>query len=405
MKKFTFLALTLVFGLLMTNCKKDVTPSYNMTLTLAFPQGFTGAPMPAGVEIKVTGDQSGREFTAMSDASGKAIILLPEGSYNMRCNFTVSSGGNDYIFNGILSNYMLTKESTVQMDLVLAKNTGGFVLKEVFFAGSKTLDAKTYYSDQFHEIYNNSNDTLFADGLCIGVLQQTGTAPNIWLKTDGSIMDELPITFQVWMVPGTGKQNPVYPGKSIVIAQDGINHKTDPNGNPGSPVDLSKANWETYMEVSGKDTDVPAVPNLTMMYTTITTVFDWIHSVNGAAVVIFRLPTVLDWQSYVNNTANLKTAPGSTSATKYFMIDKKYVIDGIEIVQVDETKRYKRLPTTIDAGYTYLDAGSYSSVSIRRKASMIVGGRVIYKDTNNSTVDFLHDLAPTPGTHPTNVEN
>ena len=136
-----------------------------------------------------------------------------------------------------------------------------------------------------------------------------------------------------------------------MIAQDGINHKTDPSGNPNSPVDLSKADWETFMEVSGKDTDSPGVPNLTMMYTTITTVFDWIHSVNGAAVIIFRLP--VDWQTYVATAANFKTAPGSTSATKYFLVNKSLVIDAVEILQADPTKQYKRLHNTLDAGFTY----------------------------------------------------
>jgi hypothetical protein len=36
---------------------------------------------------------------------------------------------------------------------------------------------------------------------------------------------------------------------------------------------------------------------------------------------------------------------------------------------------------------------------------MIVDGRVIYKDTNNSSEDFLHDLDPTPGENPSTVEN
>lgn len=405
MKTTLFVTLSLLVGLLIITCKKHITPSYNLTLTLVFPQGFTATPMPGGVEVKIINVQTRRETVAVADASGKVTTILVEGNYNIESSFTVKATPDEYSFNGILSNYLLTKESVVNLDLVMADNTGGFVFKEIYFAGSKTPDAKTYSSDQFHEIYNNTNGILYADGLCIGVLQQSGVAPNIWLKTDGTIMDEIPLNWQVWIVPGTGKQHPVYPGKSIVIAQDGINHKTDPNGNPGSPVDLSRADWETYMELSGKDTDAPAVPNLTMMYTTITTVWDWTVLVNGSAVIIFRLPTNYDWQSYVNNTANIKTAPGSTSQTKYFMIDKKYVIDGVEIVQVDETKRYKRLPTTIDAGYTYLDAGSYSSLSVRRKVSMIVGGRVIYKDTNNSTVDFLHDLTPTPGVNPTAPEH
>jgi hypothetical protein len=86
------------------------------------------------------------------------------------------------------------------------------------------------------------------------------------------------------------------------------------------------------------------------------------------------------------------------------MVDKKHVIDAVEIVRVETDKRYKRLHTELDAGYTYLDGGTYCSKSVRRKAKLIVEGRVIYKDTNNSTEDFLHDLTPTPGVNPTAVE-
>ena len=403
MRKITIVALSLLFGLLMSDCRKHVTPSYNMNVTLAFPQGFTAASMPNGVEVKITNIQTGRETIAIADASGKVTTLLVEGTYNIKCSFTAKDNSDEYSFGGILSNYFLAQESSVRIDLVMADNTGGFVFKEIYFSGSKTPEGKSYPSDQFHEIYNNTNDTLYADKLCIGVLQQSGTNPNNWVNADGSIMDDLPVTYQAWIVPGNGKDHPVYPGKSIVIAQDGINHKSDPNGNPASPVDLSKADWETYVDVGGKDVDAPAVPNLIMMYTTSAGNTEWTTSVSGSATILFRLP--VDWQSYVANAANFKTSPGSTSTTKYFMVNKSNVIDAVEIVAVDETKRNKRLPISLDAGYIYLDGGSYCSKSVRRKVKMVVSGRVIYKDTNNSTVDFLHDLTPTPGVNPTAVEN
>ena len=302
-----------------------------------------------------------------------------------------------------MSGLLLSKDEKVPMNLVLSKNTGGFVFKEIFFAGSKNADLKTYYADQFHEIYNNSNETLYADGLCIGLLEQTSTNPNVWVNTDGTVMDKLPLTFQVWIIPGTGKEHPVLPGKSIIIAQDGIDHKTDPNGNPLSPVNLGKADWESYVAASGKDLDAPAVPNMTLIYTTSVSMTDWLHSVFGAAVVIFRLPVA--WETFVADVNNFKTKPGSTSTTQFLMVDKSYVIDALEIVSPEVVKRNKRLPIVLDAGYTYIEGGTYCSKSVRRKARLIIDGRVIYKDTNNSTEDFLHDLVPTPWVNPTAVEN
>lgn len=402
MKKLTGILMTIMLGFAVFNCE-ETTPSYNLSVFLTLPSGFTLAPVPAGVEVKIVNTLTSRETILITDASGTVSQLMVQGNYNISTSFTIKVGNDEYVFNGILNDYFLAQESSAMVKLVLADNTGGFVLKEIYFSGSKTPDNKSYYDDQFHEIYNNSNDTLYADGLCIGCMQQTSTNPNVWVKTDGTPMDQLPITFHVWIIPGSGKQHPVYPGKSIVIAMDGINHKTDPNGNPNSPVNLGNADWEAYVDVAGKDIDAPGVPNMTMMYTTSATMYDWIHSVFGYATIIFRLPVA--WQTYVANTANFMTLPGSTSQTKYFMVDKSYVIDGVEIVRVETDKRYKRLPTTIDAGYTYLDGGTYCSKSVRRKAKLIVDGRVIYKDTNNSTEDFLHDLTPTPGVNPTSVEN
>ncbi|WP_409517006.1 DUF4876 domain-containing protein, partial [Empedobacter sp.] len=43
-----------------------------------------------------------------------------------------------------------------------------------------------------------------------------------------------------------------------------------------------------------------------------------------------------------------------------------------------------------DAGYAYLTAGSYTSTSIIRKTQKTINGRIILKDTNNSTNDFVN---------------
>ena len=393
-----------VVSILFFSCKDyDFQPAYTLSLSLNFPEGYTLSGFPAGgVTVNLTNTNTGRVVTATTDASGKLSCILVEGNYDVTCSFTVTVDGEEYTFNGTQGDYLLTPESNLQIGLIMA-NSGDFILKEVYYAGSRTPEGKTYYSDQFHEIYNNTGEILYADSLCIGVLQQSSSSPNRWVKEDGSFMDELPITFHVWMIPGSGHDHPVLPGESLVIAQDGIDHQTDPNGNPDSPVNLGNADWESYVEISGKDLDAPGVPNLTMMYTTTTTSNDWMHSVFGSAVVIFRLP--VDWHEYVDNPDNFMTLPGSTSSTRYFMVDKDNVIDAVEIVRVEESRRYKRLPNELDAGYTYLEGGTYCGKSIRRKVKMIVDGRVIYKDTNNSSEDFLHDLAPTPGVNPTTVEN
>ncbi|MCE1198789.1 MAG: DUF4876 domain-containing protein [Marinilabiliales bacterium] len=402
MKKSISKIAFLLLALLLVQCKREITPAHLLNLTLTLPKVFGQVKFPPTTAITLTNTETGRIQIKQPDENGLLSIPLAEANYKISCDLDLPIDGLDYIFHKSMNSLNLNQDTDLQLELILGSNTGGFVFKEIYYVGSMTPEGKQYGSDQFHEIYNNTTDTLYADKLCIGLLQQVGNNPNVWLNPDGTVMDNLPLTYQVWIVPGSGKEHPVYPGQSFIIAQDGINHKKDPNGNPNSPVDLSHADWETYMEVSGKDLDSPSVPNLTMMYTTSTTINDWSASVNGSAVILFRLP--VEWKTYVDNPANFKTLPGSSSSTKYFMVNKNYVLDAVEIVSPDETRRYKRLPESLDAGLVFTVGGSYCGKSIRRKARFIIDGRVIYKDTNNSTADFLHDLIPTPGINPTAIE-
>ncbi|WP_297095385.1 DUF4876 domain-containing protein [uncultured Draconibacterium sp.] len=392
-------------GLFLINCKDDVTPSYLITVKVNYPDGFSVTDFPVDAVVTATNTNNTRTTTLSVTSDGYAIFELVEGNYTFTTSFVANDNdGEEYIFNGIISNYSLISESEVTMDLILVDNTGGFIFKEIYYAGSVTDEDKGYYSDQFFEIYNNSGDTLFADGLCIALHESTSTSSlTAWVDDNGELLERIPLTFQTWIVPGDGMEHPILPGESFIIAQDGIDHQTDEIGNPNSPVNLSNADWETYVESSGKDLDASAVPNLTLVYTTITTIYDWTASSLGPALVLFRLPDN-DWMDYVSDASNFMTKPGSSRSTEYMMIDRSFVVDAVECAKFDAEEVYKRLPAELDAGYTYIEAGNKSSLSVRRKAKMIIGNRVIYKDTNNSSEDFLHDLTPTPGVNPTSVE-
>ncbi|WP_372648516.1 DUF4876 domain-containing protein [Draconibacterium sp.] len=393
-------------GLFLINCKENVTPSYLITVKVNYPDGFTVTDFPVDAVVTATNTNNTRTTTISVTSDGYAIFELVEGNYNFTTSFVANDNdGEEYIFNGIISNYSLISESEVTMDLILVDNTGGFIFKEIYYAGSVTDEDKGYYSDQFFEIYNNSGDTLFADGLCIALHESTSTSSlTAWVDDNGELLERIPLTFQTWIVPGNGMEHPILPGESFIIAQDGIDHQTDEIGNPNSPVNLSNADWETYVESSGKDLDASAVPNLTLVYTTITTIYDWTASSLGPATVLFRLPDN-DWVDYVSDASNFMTKPGSSRSTEYMMIDRSFVVDAVECAKFDAEEVYKRLPAELDAGYTYIEAGNKSSLSVRRKAKMIIGNRVIYKDTNNSSEDFLHDLTPTPGVNPTSIED
>ncbi|HDR89244.1 MAG TPA: DUF4876 domain-containing protein [Bacteroidetes bacterium] len=400
MKQTFIIIIALIAGMFITSCEKDEGAKlYDVTVSVIFPEGYTVTDM-SGVSVKCLNTVSSKEETATTDASGTVMFKVEAGTYTFSATMTTE----EFVFNGITQNQQVDAQNTeFEVDLVASAIGGGLVFKEIYYTGSRTPEDKSYYADQFHEIYNNSDEVIYLDGLCIGVLQPTSSSPSDWVDDQGNLLDVLPITYHTWMWPGTGEDYPLQPRTSVVLAQDGIDHQTDPAGNPNSPVNLGNADWETYVEWSDKDTDSPGVPNLICIYTTTTSMYDWLHPVFGGAVVIFRLPTGLDYDSFVNNPDNFMTRPGSTSTTEYLMVHKDWVIDAVEIVRVEEDKRYKRLPIELDAGYTFC-SGTYISKSIRRKVDKIIDGKVIYKDTNNSSEDFLGDQDPTPFVHPSTVD-
>jgi len=401
MKKFPFLIVMLIAGVVaITSCEKGA-KLYDVSITAFYPEGYADEKV-ADQDIVVKNTLSGIEVTVTTDATGVAQAALEEGTYTIQA----SAETDDYYFNGITENLTVQSEAANnwEIHLVASSKGGGLVFKEIYYTGSKTPEGSNYYSDQFHEIYNNSDEVIYLDGVCISLTWPLGSSPTEFVNLDGSIMDLIPCYFHTLMFPGTGTDYPLQPRTSVVLAMDAIDHQTDPLGNPNSPVNLANAQFEAYIEAPGKDTDAPQADNMIVTYTTSATMYDWLHSVFGQSVILFRLPTGLDWQSFVANPDNFMTRPGSTSSTLYMMIDKDWVIDGVECNRPEEDKRYKRLPTSVDAGMVWSYA-TYNSKSVRRKVAQILDGKVIYQDTNNSTNDFINDQDPTPFVNPSVVDN
>jgi hypothetical protein len=236
------------------------------------------------------------------------------------------------------------------------------------------------------EIYNNATDTVFADGLLIadsfgpaGQINPT-TVPTPFQSQTGSVF-----VSSVWQVPGTGRQVPIAPGGSIVIAQDGIDHRNDPNGNTNSPVNLANATFETYNErPDGRDLDSPSVPNLTRVVHR--GGFDWLLPVFGPGVVIFRAPSVAALDTVL--------VPGTT-ATYVTRVPNNLVVDAFEALQNGNSAAYKRVPAALDAGFVFA-TGTYVGESARRRTAATIGPRRVLRDTNNGTNDFEIITRPTP---------
>ena len=270
-----------------------------------------------------------------------------------------------------------TQNIPIVIDLEIS-TTSALIFKEIFYAGSNYFDgvkSVTYFYEQFYEIYNNSDEVVYLDSLCISNVYPTSGVP---LAFDPSL-DDYVFGQSVWMIPGTGKDVPLDPGKSIVIAQSGRNHKEVFE----TLLDLSSADYEAYVEKldGSAPLDYP-VPNLIPAYwVQVSTVKQWLTGVMGNGMVIYKL----DYPFDANDTAK---PLNTTVKTLYVKIPKSAIIDAVDCLRDDSKYGEKRFPASMDAGYATVSA-MYNGKSIARKILQhMPDGRIIFQDTNNSTDDF-----------------
>ncbi len=249
---------------------------------------------------------------------------------------------------------------------------GRLVVDEVYFTGSPPFGgAEHYFSDQFIAIYNASDERVAAGGLLVGDVFGVAGEINPGDAPHG-LADDLDHVYMqnLWRIPGAPDDVIIEPGERLVIAQDGTNH------NPFSTVDLSGADFETFVAESDKDDDYPTVENLELLH--YNAGFDWLISVFGASVVIASLEDSSGVEEYEHEGWTLVRLPVAS------------VVDGVDIVMDAESDTFKRLPSTVDRGFTFASGTYTGEAALRRRSE----GRPV--DTDDSSADFELTSEPNP---------
>ena len=268
------------------------------------------------------------------------------------------------------------------------------IFKSIYTAGGRA----GYTQDGYFEIVNNSNKVQYLDQLVLLYASAAQKEPNAWQAagvTDIYYQGQGPVV----AFPGSGTDYPIKPGQSVVIANDATNHKTaDPDGIHS---DLSRADWEIYLDYSRLGDEDYNAPNLHAIYYNNAYIRAFGLGFFNGAYVLAKLPVTPE--TYAADENNYSTTPGSTSATQYMGIPSKYVLDAVEAWENDESEHYSYFLPEDDAHAVWA-AEAWSGKCIRRKVVSIKNGRAYYKDTNNSYDDFLTNQPQTPGITPTTVD-
>jgi hypothetical protein len=196
-----------------------------------------------------------------TDSTGHAYLasLFP-GMYEIATQRTLTedeSGptGNLVRAFGDGLKYDIHGRETIHLQLG-ADHAGSLVISEIYLGGS-TQEIPHWVWGQFFELYNNSDTTVYVDGMLWGRgfgYHGSNLAPceqNQGFREDpAGLWSE-----EFHQFPGSGRDYPVAPGQTITVALDAVDHSVV---HP-TLANLSQADFELE---GTADTDNPDVPNL-----------------------------------------------------------------------------------------------------------------------------------------------
>lgn len=362
MKVWALVSAILLAAILASGCGKErpEVPEGEGTIVIfvadtsgTFPGSVPGEPfLVEGVKITLEARTHVYATVGETDDSGSAIFEeLPDGTYSAFARGEAVVGAFKVIMTGFADLRIESGEELEDTILVSTIAASDLMINEIFYAGS--CASSYYFYDQFVELYNASEDTLYLDNL---ILTRN-------LGVNDPELENKPYVRAIYafQLKGTGKQWPIAPGQIVVVAADAVDHSRWCSNSP----DLSRADYE-FFNALGNDYDVPSVPNFESI-TSRTTDF-LINLVHNAVV----LATGEDWTIDEDN---------------YVRIPVANVIDGVEYSANPSST--KELTLRVDAGFAGVGVTRYSATSVER--------RELGLDSNNSTFDFVNIKPPTPG--------
>ena len=372
----------------------------NHSLELTIPLNINGATLNQATAV-LTNVETGKQYTAINfKPAGKEFettVSVPEGNYNIAVKGTINYKLNNQNIAAKVKaecqNIAISAaepQKTTQIALNVYSAQEGFVISEIFFTGTTTPDGFMYTDDQYIKIGNNSNTTMYADG--IAFIESFFTSDD---KHDyqPDIRNEAMTISAIYVIPGNGHDVPVLPGKELLIALTAIDHCPI---NPNS-FDLRKADFEIYDKSSHPegDQDNPKVPNLLNWYANFNRTF--VMHTRGVKSYALARPMV-DQSTY---TKQYRYKFGyifkqgdivvPMNENEYFM-PNAWIIDAVNLA-VPTVYEWNIISARLDKGFTYcgnvdFDEARYNKAVVRKRNE---NGWI---DTNNSTNDFTPNAVP-----------
>lgn len=395
------------------SCSSDDGPSVDTTPTdlkimFQLPDGYADDATLTDLSITLTDINTQRKTTFNGNAAEDLSITLkavPGGYYRIDATGKLNYRNKDLVGKQVdvlaySEGIILTREAPIAaLKLQVTSQPEadpadiayrGFVLGEIFCAGTANRQGSYYYADKYFVIYNNTDHVLYADSL---VIAESDFLTTMKQEYTPDIMPTDMAVSAMYMIPGSGHDVPVQPGGKLLVVDNAVNHTV---ANPNS-WDMTKADYEWYDESTNPqftDIDNPNVPNLERIYSSTLTLWSP-HSQGFKSYALARMHA--DRKTFLTDymydyTYHLVGQTGEADMTgSAYRLPNSWILDAVNM-SVPALFQWIVTSPTLDKGYTYCadfgwDDSRYGK-SVRRKVKAMDGTRAILQDTNNSTDDF-----------------
>lgn len=409
----------------------DVATGYEtveIAVQLIYP-ATAGHEATAGVEVSAR-SASGVSYKKETDASGSASFKLPVGIYELSATDKRTGNGKSSVFSGAQGNVAVTTGNTAPVQLQMTESViSQIVIKEVYNGGCQKNDGSGVFQyDKYVVLYNNSDEPAEMQNLCLAmVLPYNSTINNADIQ-NGALIYEA----EGWIPAGLGyfyfpNSVTVNPGEQIVVALTNANDNTVTYTNS---VDLSKPEYYVVYEPEVfNNTNYHPAPSANIPTSHYLPGFKygtgnaWAFSNSSPAFFLFA-PENTTPEAFAADASNISLYGGSATQVRK-KVPVEWVIDGVEIFKYGASNNVKRFTSAVDAGAVQLNGGFgyslYRNVDkdateaiaanagkivynyslgttskngttdpsgIDAEASLKLGARIVYADTNNSGNDF-----------------
>lgn len=348
----------------------------------------------------------GSRMTDTTDASGEVVFeeLIP-GTYNASAIRLVapdeaalfdSSAADVNAFGGSILTVVESPATTRELP-AFATRRGSLVISEIS-APIMVIDAAGPYNfGGFIELYNNSDTTIYLDGIVIGkgISWMREFEPpkscsefDRWRNDPAGIWSAFFAAF-----PGHGRQHPLAPGATVVVATDAIDHRE-------FIPDLSDLSTARFEFIGSADVDNPAAINMLDIG-----LREWGAGILGHGLdfsglhILAFVAAPLDVGALLHDNLPVVN-PDHVRIPHGAILD---VISSILTPALEAAVNVQScaqlVHRSLDGGFTNL-YDLAASMALARGVVTFVDGRAVLLRTRSSRVDFAANVPPTPGRVP-----